>query len=82
MKRAWLIQFFGNAILIGLFYDWLGIRDSRVSQFVLSFLLGLVIFAGLVLLHSRTFHRKPLRFALVLMIFLLVWWGSFPDSVR
>ena len=75
MKREWLIQFVGNALLIFLFYEWLGIRDSRISQIILSFVLGIGIFTGVVFLHSRTFHQEPGRFAVVLVLFLLIWWG-------
>lgn len=75
MKRDWLLQVFGNALLIFLFYEWLGIRDSRISQIVLSLVLALGIFAGAVFLHSRTFSVRPGRFAIVLLAFLLVWWA-------
>jgi hypothetical protein len=75
MKKLWLIQFVANALIVFAFYEWLGIRDSRASQLILSFVLGLAIIAGTVFLHSRTFHMKPLRFAAILLIFLLVVWG-------
>jgi hypothetical protein len=73
--RLWWLQFAANAVLIAVFYEWLGIRDSRVSQLLLSAIVGLALVAGTVWLHSNTFHVKPLRFALILVIFLLVCWG-------
>jgi hypothetical protein len=74
--RLWWIQFVANAVIIALFYEWLGIRDSRISQLILSAVLGLVLIAAVVWLHSGTFHIKPpLRFALLLLIFVLACWG-------
>jgi hypothetical protein len=75
MRRIWLLQFLANALIIFAFYQWLGVRDSRVSQLIISFVLGLAIAAGAVFLHSRTFHIKPVRFAVLLVIFLVVCWG-------
>jgi hypothetical protein len=75
MKRLWLIQFLANAILLVVFYEWLGIRDSRVSQLLLSALIGIALLAGIVLLHSQTFNINPRRFALIFLIFLLICWG-------
>src|SRR5260221_13493950 len=74
MKRLYAIQFFGNALLILLFYWWLGIRDSRVSQILLSVTVGVLIAAGTIWLHSRTFNEKPLRFAVLFAGFLLIAW--------
>ena len=75
MRKIWFLQFIANALIVFAFYEWLGIRDSRASQLILSALLGLAIVAGTVFLHSRTFHMKPLRFAAVLLVFLLICWG-------
>jgi hypothetical protein len=75
VRKIWLLQFVANALIVWAFYEWLGIRDSRASQLILSFVLGLWIVAGTVFLHSRTFHMKPLRFAAVLLIFLLICWA-------
>jgi predicted lysophospholipase L1 biosynthesis ABC-type transport system permease subunit len=75
MKKIWVLQFVANALIVFAFYEWLGIRDSRASQLILSFGLGLAIIAGTVFLHSQTFHMRPLRFAAILLIFLLVLWG-------
>jgi hypothetical protein len=75
MKKFWLLQFAANLALILGFYEWLGIRDSRISQLILSTVLGLALIAGTVFLHSRTFHLPPVRFAIVLAIFLLICWG-------
>jgi hypothetical protein len=75
VRRIWLLQFIANALIIFAFYQWLGVRDSRVSQLIISFVLGLAIIAGTVFLHSRTFHMKPVRFAIVLLAFLLIYWG-------
>jgi predicted lysophospholipase L1 biosynthesis ABC-type transport system permease subunit len=74
--RLWWIQFLANAILIAIFYEWLGIRDSRISQLILSAFVGVILIGGIVWLHSDTFHVKPrLRFALMLTIFALLYWG-------
>jgi hypothetical protein len=75
LLQFWLLQFIANALLIAVFYEWLGIRDSRISQLLLSAVIGLALIAGTVWLHSRTFNVKPLRFALILVIFLLICWG-------
>jgi hypothetical protein len=75
MKKIWLLQFICNALLIFAFYEWLGVRDSRISQLVISFVLGVAIIAGTVFLHSRTFHIKPLHFGLALLIFAAICWG-------
>lgn len=75
MKKMWLIQFVANALIAIAFYEWLGVRDSRASQLILSLVLGLAIVAGTVFLHSRTFHIGPVHFGVILLIFLLVCWG-------
>lgn len=75
MKRLWIIEFVANAILIAIFYQWLGIRDSRASQLILSAVIALVIAAGTIWLHSRTFNQKPLHFGFMLLIFVLLYWG-------
>jgi hypothetical protein len=77
MKKLWLLQFICNALLIFAFYEWLGVRDSRTSQLIISFVLGAAIIAGTVFLHSRTFNMKALHFALALLIFALVCWGLY-----
>ena len=62
MKKIWLLYFLcQRALLIYAFYEWLGVRDSRASQLLLSFVLGAAIIAGTVFLHSRTFHMKVLH---------------------
>ena len=43
MKRLWLIQLIGNALLFWCAFVWLGIRDSRTSQLIETALLGLLI---------------------------------------
>lgn len=86
MKRAWLAQFAGNAVLLFLIWEWLGIRDARAWQLALTASLGLIIIAGTLWLHAATFHwfasrdwRVPLRriliFAGALALFLLLAWG-------
>jgi hypothetical protein len=75
MRKIWLLQFIANAAIVFAFYEWLGLRDSRAWLLIVSALLGLAILGGTVLLHSRTFHVKPLRFAIALLIFLLICWG-------
>lgn len=75
VRRIWLLQFIANALIIFAFYQWLGVRDSRISQLIISFVLGVAIIAGTVFLHSRTFHIKPVRFAVILLTFLVICWG-------
>ena len=75
MRKIWLLQFVANAVIIFAFYEWLGIRDSRVSQLILSAVLGLAIISGAVFLHSVTFHMHHHRFAVILLIFVLLCWG-------
>jgi hypothetical protein len=75
VRKLWAIEFVVNAVLLFLFFEWLGIRDSRISQIVLSFLLIAGIAAGAVWLHSRTFNVKPLRLAVLLFFFLMFCWG-------
>jgi hypothetical protein len=75
MKHLWLIHFLANAILLVVFYEWLGIRDSRISQLLLSAFIGIALLSGIVLLHSQTFNINPRRFAVIFLIFLLIYWG-------
>ena len=41
--RLWLLQFFGNAVIVLLFGFWLHIDDAHWWQVVFSFLLGLLL---------------------------------------
>jgi hypothetical protein len=75
VKRLWVIEFVANAVLLFALYEWLGIRDSRISQIVLSFVLIVAMAAGAVWLHSRTFSMKPLRLAFLAFFFLMFCWG-------
>jgi hypothetical protein len=43
MKRLWLIQALGNALLFWCAFAWLGIRDSKTSQLVETAVFGVLI---------------------------------------
>jgi hypothetical protein len=43
MKRLWLMQATGNALLFWCVFTWLGIRDSRPAQLMETAILGLLI---------------------------------------
>jgi hypothetical protein len=43
MKRLWLIQAVGNALLFWCAFSWLGIRDSKSWQLIETAILGLAI---------------------------------------
>lgn len=55
MKRLWLLQAAGNALLFWCAFTWLGIRDSRASQLVETVLLGLAIVLPWLWLQDGTF---------------------------
>ena len=54
MKRLWLIQAVGNALLFWCAFTWLGIRDSKTLQLVETALLGLVILVPWLWLQDGT----------------------------
>jgi hypothetical protein len=54
--RLWLIQFFANPILAGLFAAWLLIPEAKNWQLVFNVLLALVIAAGALVLHAGTLN--------------------------
>ena len=85
MKRVFLLHLVGNAILIGLLYLWLGIRDARALQILATVVLGAILVAGALYLHAGTWHwmrtsdwRVPrqtlIRFAAGILIFILIGW--------
>src|SRR5579864_7986252 len=43
MKRLWLIQAVGNALLFWCAFAWLGLRDSRTSQLIETAVFGMLI---------------------------------------
>jgi hypothetical protein len=43
MKRLWLIQAIGNALLFWAAFAWLGLRDAKTSQLVETVIFGLLI---------------------------------------
>ena len=55
MKRLWLIQAAGNALLFWCAFAWLGIRDSRDWQLAETAVLGLLILASWLWLQDGTF---------------------------
>jgi hypothetical protein len=54
--RLWLLQFFVNPILAGLFAAWLLIPEARTWQLALNVLLALLIAAAALLLHAGTLN--------------------------
>src|SRR5260370_14068900 len=52
--RLWLLQFFVNPILAGLFAAWLLIPEAKIWQLGLSVLLVAVISAAALVLHAGT----------------------------
>jgi hypothetical protein len=55
MKRLWLIQAAGNALLFWCAFTWLGIRDSRSAQLLETAVFGLLILASWLWLQDGTF---------------------------
>lgn len=55
MKRLWLIQAVGNALLFWCAFTWLGIRDSRGWQLAETAVFGVVIAALWLWLQNGTF---------------------------
>jgi hypothetical protein len=43
MKRLWLIQATGNALLFWLVFGWLGLRDAKTSQLIQTFVYGVLL---------------------------------------
>jgi hypothetical protein len=54
MKRLWLIQAVGNALLFWAAFTWLGLRDSRNSQLIETALFGLLILIPWLWLQNGT----------------------------
>ncbi len=54
--RLWLLQFFLNPILAGLFAVWLLIPEAKTWQLALNFLLAVVIAATALVLHAGTLN--------------------------
>src|SRR5260370_14156799 len=54
--RLWLIQFFLNPILFGLFAAWLLIPEAKIWQLGLNVLLVVLIAAAALLLHAGTLN--------------------------
>src|SRR5260370_36076219 len=54
--RLWLVQFFVNPILAGLFAAWLLIPEAKIWQLGLSVLLVAVIAAAALVLHAGTLN--------------------------
>src|ERR1700722_7138971 len=55
MKRLWIIQAAGNALLFWCAFTWLGIRDSRNWQLIETAVFGLVILVPWLWLQDGTF---------------------------
>jgi hypothetical protein len=54
MKRLWLIQAAGNALLFWCAFTWLGIRDSRTSQLAETAVFGILILVPWLWLQDGT----------------------------
>jgi len=54
--RLWLLQFFLNPILAGLFAAWLLIPEARTWQLALNVLLALLIASAALVLHAGTLN--------------------------
>jgi hypothetical protein len=54
--RLWLLQFFLNPLLFGLFAAWLLIPEAKIWQLVLNVLLAVVIAATVLVLHAGTLN--------------------------
>ncbi len=54
--RLWLLQFFLNPILAGLFAAWLLIPEAKIWQLALNVLLAVVIAAAALVLHAGTLN--------------------------
>jgi hypothetical protein len=55
MKRLWLMQLIGNALVLWLGFMWLGIGDSRAGQLAETVSFGLLIAAPWLWLQNATF---------------------------
>jgi len=85
VKRVFGLHLAANAVLLALIYFWLGIRDARAWQVLLTLVLGTAIVASALWLHAATWHwmvardwRVPrvtfVKFAVGFAIFVVVWW--------
>ncbi len=54
--RLWLLQFFVNPILAGLFAAWLLVPEAKIWQLALNVLLAVVIVAAALVLHAGTLN--------------------------
>jgi hypothetical protein len=54
MKKLWLLQVVGNALAFGALYRWLGLRDSKMSQLVMTAVFGLLILVPWLWLQDST----------------------------
>jgi hypothetical protein len=54
--RIWLLQFFLNPILAGLFAVWLLIPEAKIWQLALNVFLALIIAAAALVLHAGTLN--------------------------
>ena len=74
MKRLWLIQATGNALLFWSAFTWLGIRDSKSWQLVETGVFGLMIAALWLWLQNGTFFycaHRPISL-----------WKAYRESLR
>ena len=77
MKRPFLIQLVGNAVLFGLVWTWLGIADAKTWQLLLTAVLGVFILGSFGILETYTlggsWRRVPPVLGILLGVGLLIW---------
>ena len=70
MKKPFLIQLVGNAVLFGMVWTWLGIADAKTWQLLLTAVLGVFILGSFGILETYTLGGSWRRAAPVLGILL------------
>ncbi len=70
--RLWLLQFFVNPILAGLFAAWLLVPEAKIWQLALNVLLAVVIVAAALVLHAGTLNYFA-AIAVCAIVLYLVW---------
>lgn len=82
LRRLFVVQLAGEAILFAMFWVWLGVQDAKTWQLGITALLGLVILAGFGWLQTYTFGNAGPRAAVrrtpavlgVIAAFVLACW--------
>ena len=55
MRRLYLVQLVGNALLLWLGYEWLGVGESTIPRLLWSAVFALALLTAFVWLHGATF---------------------------